>query len=636
MVGAPDPRVLRRMMGALKHRGPDGEGTSCDERAALGHVRLAVIDPVGSPQPIADEDSRLHLIVNGEIYNYRDLRRDLTARGHRFATGGDSETILHLYQERGEGCVEALLGMFAFALWDARADRLVLARDRLGIKPLFYAETADGLVFASELKAVLVHPAVRKEIDPEALDLYLTFRYVPGPRTIVRGVFKLPPGHTLVYAGGRLTLRRYWGVPPTDGGAGPRGRKRSDAEVVDRLRGLLSESVRARLVSDVPLGAYLSGGLDSSLIVSLMSCAAASPIKTFSVGFREEGFDESAAAEKVARHCRTDHRQLVCEREASLAELPRILWHLDEPVADAAAIPTFQMARVTKEHATVVLTGEGADELFAGYSHYRFQVWTDAAARLLRPLGLLGGAARWARFARGLNDPTAAWLALRSVFTEEERRALLLPERCCAGEGPAEALVADHVGRTRRADLLSRLLAFDLRTWLPDDLLVKVDRMTMAHAVEARVPFLDHRLVEYMAGVPSRLKIQGARSKPLLRAVARPLLPPSTVRRRKRGFAVPVGRWLHDGALAAALLGRESIERRGLFRFEAVEPLVRRRRHTFFSRRQLWTLITLEIWCRAMLDADPAAPPASGGAQALHTILAQPEEVAPYRQRSGR
>jgi len=609
-IGRRDPEARERMRAALRHRGPDERGLYEDDSATLVHERLSIIDLKSGRQPICNEDGRLWIAFNGEIYNYRQLREDLLRRGHRFATHSDTETILHLYEELGERCPERLIGMFAFAIWDAQERKLFLARDRLGIKPLFYSGDGERLVFASELKALLARGGVRRELDPEALDHYLTFMYVPAPRTILKEVRKLPPGHTLTASDGRVQVRRYWSPPePADVRASG-----SPAAAAEELADLLQEAVRCRLMSEVPLGAYLSGGLDSSLVVALMSRASAEPVNAFSVGFEERGFDERPHARLVAERFGANHRELVVGHQSADA-LPAVIRALDEPVADSAAVPTYFMARLTKEHVTVVLTGEGADELFAGYSHYKLLCWADrlsglspgeAAAAMGRWLGpgLLG---RGAAYVGRLRDRAAAYLALKSVFTPEEKAGLY------AGDLRAALRTATPPEETVRSNLrpgdgpyLNQLLRLDLCTWLPDDLLVKVDRMTMAHGVEARVPYLDHRVVEAVMRMPPSWKLRGLTDKWILRRAAEGVLPRRIVRRRKTGFAVPVGEWaageMRD--LVMDLLGPASVRRRGLFEPEAVSALLERRPYGMFQRRQVWTLLCLELWCREFLKGD--------------------------------
>ena len=607
-IGPKDPDALVRMRAALRHRGPDEEGEYVDDYATLIHERLSIIDVQSGRQPISSRDGRYTIVFNGEIYNYLQLRKDLIARGYLFKTNSDTEVILHLYAEMGEGCCEQLQGMFAFAVWDSRERRLFLARDRLGIKPLFYAQMGDRLIFASELKAVLAHAAVEAELDPEGLDHYLTFMYVPAPNTIVKGVKKLPPGHMLTLREGRMAVREYWELPS----AGAQAEYSSEAAAAEELGALLQEAVGCRLMSEVPLGAYLSGGLDSSLVVALMSRAANEPVNTFSVGFEERGFDERPYSRVVAETFETNHRELVVQRH-SADELPKIIRALDEPVADSAAIPTYFMAQLTKEHVTVVLTGEGADELFAGYSHYKLLSWFDrlavvspgAAARWLGARFGSGSLARGAEYVGRLRDRAQAYLALKSVFTPAEKSKLysagLRAET--AETTPVEAIVRRYL-EPGDGPYLQQLLRLDLATWLPDDLLVKVDRMTMAHAVEARVPFLDHRVVEGVMRMPPAWKLRGLAGKRILRRVGDTLLPRRIVKRKKTGFAVPVGEWAAGEMRERVmeLLGPKSVGRRGLFETELVARLVGRASYSMFQRRRLWTLLCLEIWCREFLD----------------------------------
>jgi len=607
-VGRPDAEAAARMRSLLRHRGPDEQGEYADEFVTLLHERLSIIDVKGGRQPIANEDGRYRIIFNGEIYNHVELRNELTALGHRFATHCDTEVILHLYEEVGERCPERLLGMFAFAIWDSRDRTFFMARDRLGIKPLFYAQKGEQLLFASELKAVLANGAVPRELDPEGLDQYLTFMYVPAPRTIVRSVLKLLPGHSLTFRDGKAHLRRYWELPAA-GDVIAGGRM---SEGVESLAALLEDAVRRRLMSEVPLGAYLSGGLDSSLVVALMARTATTPVNTFSVGFEEQGFDERRWSRIVAEAFKTQHRELVVGHH-SASELPAIIRALDEPVADSAAIPTYFMAQLTKPYVTVVLTGEGADELFAGYSHYKILAGADRLASLSP-----GGAARWlagalgpgaagraAEFAGRLRDRAEAYLALKSVFTRAERSRLCVPDRLGLAVPTAapDEVVRRHL-KPGGEPYLQQLLRLDLSTWLPDDLLVKVDRMTMAHGVEARVPYLDHRVVEAVMRMPPEWKLKGFTGKRILREVSRKLLPPEIVARRKMGFGVPVGEWAAGEMreMVRDLLGPESVKRRGLFNPVEVERLATLPRYSMFERRRLWTLICLELWCREFLN----------------------------------
>ena len=609
MAGEVDEALLQRMMLALRHRGPDDQGSHVDRAGGvgLGHLRLSIIDVAGGHQPIYNEDRSLCIVLNGEIYNHQELRAEMEVRGHTFQTHSDTETILHLYEDEGERAPERLQGMFAFAIWNAERRELFLARDRLGIKPLFTSERSGRFLFASEMKAILADPATPREMDPVGLDQYLTFMYVPAPRTILKSVRKLPPGHSLTLRDGRARTRCYWRLPEPQA-----AQAATLAETTERVRDLLGDAVRCRLMSEVPLGAYLSGGLDSSVVVGLMSQAQRAP-NTFSVGFSERGFDESRFARIVADHFGTTHHELVC-RHGATDELTQIIWHLDEPVADAAAIPTYLMARETKPHATVVLTGEGADELFAGYSHYRLLL----RRALLRPCAALFGRAQGSSYPEramamcsASADPARFYLALKTVFTDREKADLLRPglRRPDGAETPLD-LVSPYLNASG-GDALQRLLRLDIATWLADDLLVKVDRMTMAHAVEARVPYLDHRVVEACLPLPIAWKLGWGQSKVLLRRVARQMLPDAIVRRRKTGFGVPVGQWASGElrGLVDDVLGRAATERRGIMAPDVVARLLSRRPFNMFHRRQFWALFVLEMWCRVFLDRDPASRP---------------------------
>ena len=618
-VGQRDRETLTRMRQALQHRGPDERGDYEDDCATLFHERLSIIDLTGGHQPMSNEDERFWIVLNGEIYNYRELRKELAGHGHQFRTHSDTEVIVHLYEEMGERCPERLQGMFAFAIWDRRERTLFLARDRLGIKPLFYAQAQSHFLFASELKAILASGSVARELDPEALDHYLTFMYVPAPRTIVKGVRKLLPGHTLTLKDGKQSTRCYWQLPA----AGDVRAKSAFPAAAEEVGALLQRAVTQRLMSEVPLGAYLSGGLDSSLVVSLMARESRQAVNTFSVGFEEQGFDERPYSRTVAEAFATNHKELVVRRR-SVDELPRIIRYLDEPVADSAAIPTYFMAQLTKQHATVVLTGEGADELFAGYSHYKFLCWTDrasflspgTAARGLEQFLGHGAAARAAEYVGQLRDRARAYLALKAVFTPAEKEQLYRPGlgATCRTTTPPEALVRKFL-KPRDGPYLHQLLRLDLSTWLPDDLLVKVDRMTMAHAVEARVPYLDHRLVEAVMQMPPEWKLRGFVGKRILRTVASKRIPPRIAARRKTGFAVPVGEWASGDMrdLVMDLLRPESVRRRGLFDPAAVQGLLNRKTYGMFAQRQLWTLVCLEMWCREFLDGPPESATESLG-----------------------
>jgi asparagine synthase (glutamine-hydrolysing) len=546
---AADPEtltVLRAMGEVLIHRGPDEGGVHTEPGVGLGMRRLSIIDLKTGHQPISNEDGSVWVVFNGEIYNYRELTADLLARGHRFSTASDTEALVHLYEEYGADCVRHLRGMFAFALWDARSHTLLLARDRLGIKPLYYAPTPRGLIFGSELKALISSPSVRRRVDRSALAAYLRFGYVPDPLSILEGVAKLPPGHVLLVKDGRAGApQRYW--EPTSHFRREH-ESLDEAETGARLWGLLGDAVRSHLVSDVPVGAFLSGGLDSTAVVSFMAREAGVPVKTFSVGFGEKDYDEAPYARRVAEWFGTEHHELIATPQ-DLGLLDDVLTACDEPFADASAIPTYLVSRLARQHVKVVLSGDGGDELFAGYDRYV----VDRRERRLGILGDLGLGAPLSLVSDALPEGTRGKNFLRhfslprmqryidaiSLFPDRALRNLLEPGTAAA----SPPLFEDALRESRGLDALSRLQDLDLRTYLPGDILTKVDRMSMAHSLEARVPLLDHPLVEFACGLPADLRMRGEQTKFLLRRILRGRVPDEVLTRPKRGFAVPLSSW---------------------------------------------------------------------------------------------
>ena len=610
--------TVARMVAPLRHRGPDDQGVHLAGTMGLGHARLSIIDVAGGHQPIFNEDRTVAVICNGEIYNHRELRRGLEERGHRFATRSDTEVIVHLWEELGAGCVERLAGMFALAVADFRRRTLLLARDRVGKKPLYLADDGRRLGFASELKSLLAAGLIRPEIDPEALDLYLAYGYVPAPWTIFRGATKLPAGHLALIDERGARVERYWDVP-TEGAqdAGPA----ADERLASELERLLASAVRDRLESDVPLGAFLSGGLDSGTIVSLMSEASSTPVRTHTVGFADRASDEREDAAAVARALGADH--LETEVRPDLADvLPRIAWHLDEPFADPSAVPTWYVSRETRRRVTVALSGDGGDELFAGYGEkYGMHLMEERLRSFLpAPLrrGLFPSLGRsWPRSPR---LPRALRLGglFRNLSVDAPRsydfdRRLIPPhleERLFGGRRRFDpfAAIEPHLARAPR-EPLARALYLDLKTWLADDGLVKVDRMSMAHSLEVRCPLLDHRIIEFAARLPARLKLAGGTSKVLLRQVAARRLPAGILARPKRGFAPPVSRWLRedlrdlsrDLLLAPDAFGRELFDRREVERL--LDDHAARRLEAGWA---LWTLLMLEVWGREVAREAPS------------------------------
>lgn len=596
-VGPGRETTLEAMAATLAHRGPDGAGRFAAEGVGLGHRRLAIIDLEGGVQPMTDAVGNV-LVFNGEIYNFLELRRELEGLGRRFVTRSDTEVLLGAYRQWGQACLSRLRGMFAFALWDAGRRELFVARDRVGIKPLYYATVGGVFYFASEAKALLEIPNFQRRLNRPALPLYLTFRYTPGEQTLFDGIRKLLPGHALtVAADGSLAVSQYWNLhfAPDEGP--------SAAQWQERFWGTFEEAVRLRMISDVPLGAYLSGGLDSSLLVAAMSGLSSSPVDAFSVGFRDRRFNELPHAAVVARRFGCRHHVLHAEEEAAEL-LDPVVYHLDEPLGDLAAIPTFLMARQTKPQVSVVLSGEGADELLAGYPKYRavlaggrLSPWLPGA--LLAAVARLNPPIAWRRMGDFLAqaDAVEAYLRLTAVFTAEEQAALLTaPDR--DAEDVVAAVARPHFAR--EYDGLSRLLALDFHTWLPDDLLLKNDKMTMAHGVEARVPYLDHQLVELCARIPSRFKMNWHQEKLLLRRAMTERLPASIRRRRKTGFAVPLAQWMQGpfGQRVREVFRPEFVAAQGLFRPESLEHLLRRPLNDPYYRRQFWTVAALGLWMR--------------------------------------
>ncbi|MCX8035661.1 MAG: asparagine synthase (glutamine-hydrolyzing) [Candidatus Sumerlaeia bacterium] len=625
----PDPALLQRMAARMCHRGPDETGFHVQAGAGLGHSRLSIIDLSGGRQPLFNETGELALTFNGEIYNFPELRGELERRGHRFATRTDSETILHLYEEMGERCVERLRGMFAFAIYDAPRHRLFAARDRLGKKPFYFATRPGCFLFASELKALLAHPEISRELDPVALDEYLTFQYVPAPRTILRGVEKLRAAHVLLYEDGQVKTSRYWRPEYF-----PKRQISADAAGREALE-QIEDAVRCRLISDVPLGCFLSGGIDSSLVVAMMRRHVGGPLRTFSIGFREAGFDELPYARAIARHFETQHEEFVVEVNA-VSVLPRLVWHYDEPFADSSGLPTFLLSELTRRHVTVALNGDGGDESFAGYQRYAdcgfaiFNVWRRIPAALRRWLiGPLAAALRAALPQSGrlelldyvnrasLWDDDARYCEAMRIFRPEQKQRLYRRE--LAAQIHAAGL-GDPMGRTRQvmAQLgaqvhrIDRMAAGDLDAYLPDCLLVKVDRATMAHSLEGRSPFLDHRVVEFAAKLPAELRMLGGVPKGLLRKYAAPLFPPGHLDRPKKGFTLPVREWLREGALqrlATELLLSRRLGERTLFDPKYIRLLLdQHARGTQNHHYRLWALMCFELWCRTFLDSDGSAP----------------------------
>lgn len=617
--GAADRALAQTMLDAIAHRGPDDEGVHVDGPAALGVRRLSIIDVAGGHQPMTNEDGTVVVAYNGEIYNYRALRERLPRAGHTLRTRADTEVIAHLYEDLGDDCVHELDGMFGFALWDARRRRLLLVRDRLGIKPLYWTHAGGQLVFGSEIKALLRHPGVHARLDHDALAAFLLLKYVPAPRTMFAGIAALPPGHLLVSDADGVRVRRWWDLsfrrPEV-----PLG----EHEAAEMLEASLDATVRSHLVSDVPFGAFLSGGVDSSLVVALMSRALHAPVRTFAIGFEGVGEDlsETPYARLVADRYETEHEEVLVGARDLVALAEKVVWHLDQPIADNACLANYLVAAAAAREVKMVLTGEGGDELFAGYARYAGERLAPAFQRLTPRARALGEA-----LSRRSRIPPRPSIALHALCQPGERRrfatwfALMSPaarEALATGElaeavarAAPESLFAAALERADGPDRISRMLYVDTKLWLPDDLLARGDKMSMAASLEARVPLLDHRLVQFAASLPPAMKVRGLSRKFLLKKVARAYLPGPILDRPKKGFPIPMGRWLRGDAreLCRDLLSPEAVRRRGLFAPAAVQRLLDQHESGAAEHGAvLWALLSVELWHRAFVDRTAVHP----------------------------
>jgi asparagine synthase (glutamine-hydrolysing) len=611
-----DFALVHAMCEVIRHRGPDDEGIHVEGGVGLGMRRLSIIDLSTGHQPMHNEDESVWIVFNGEIYNYRELRAQLEAAGHRFYTSSDTETIVHAYEQWGEECFARLRGMFGLALWDRRARTLLLARDRAGIKPLHYAEHGGRLYFGSELKSLLAAGAVDGAIDLESLDHYLSFLYTPRDRSIFNGVSKLPPGHALRWRHGHAEVRPFWQISADQTFRG------TAEDAAEELRRVLADAVRSHMVSDVPLGAFLSGGVDSSAVVGLMAEASDRPVKTFSIGFDEPEYDELEHARTVAAHFSTDHHEFVVRPDA-LGILDRLIEHFDEPFADSSAIPTWYVSEIARQHVTVVLSGDGGDELFGGYDRYLPHPRVERFDRLPIPgrrkvaamvWPLLPHGAQGKNFLRHVSLGTdARFIDSVALFRDDEKAALYSPElRASLRGASAKKTLARHFDRFAALAPHDRMMRFDFETYLPEDVLTKVDRMSMAHSIESRVPLLDNRVIDFAAALPAHLKIRQGRRKHVLKEAVKGLLPPGILDRKKQGFGVPLDVWFRGRLrdVFADVLGSARTRQRGYFQPAFIERIVQehvsgRRDHTL----RLWQLLVFELWQRHYVDS-PGVPAA--------------------------
>jgi asparagine synthase (glutamine-hydrolysing) len=592
---------------SIAHRGPDDEGYYIAPGVGLGMRRLSIIDVASGRQPVRNEDGTLWVVFNGEIYNFRELRRDLQARGHVFYTRTDTETIVHLYEEYGKRLVDHLRGMFTFALWDTRKRELIVARDRVGIKPLYYTETGGRLLFASELKSILQVAGVQRTLSWSAVSHLFSFLSTPPEEAIIEGVHKLEPGHLLIAGPGRPpVVERYWDIEfePDYG--------RDTSYFIDRTRELLDESVRLHMVSDVPVGAFLSGGIDSSAIVATAAGLTSGPLKTFSIGFSEPDYNELEHADVVARKFRTDHRELTLGPDA-LEELEDLAWHLDEPFGDSSAIPTYMVSKLAAKDVKVVLSGDGGDELFAGYDKYvveqRERGYTQLPLAARTMLGKISSkmpdGMKGRNFLHHISLAGAErYVDSGTLFRRDDLKKLFRPDvfELLAPHEPWRAKVACM--ESSGGNWLSNLQRLDVKNYLPLDILTKVDRMSMAHSIETRVPLLDHKLVEFAATIPPEMNLRNGTTKYILKQAMRGILPDGIIDRRKHGFAIPLGYWFRGklGAYVRDLLLGETAARRGFFNGRYIEGLVAQHERGRNLDLQLWTLISFELWARVFLD----------------------------------
>lgn len=607
-----DKKVLVAMTEILKHRGPDGEGYYVDGRVGLGHRRLKIIDLSNKArQPMANEDETVWLVFNGEIYNFLELRKELEQKGHNFRSHSDTEVVVHAYEVWGENCVTHLRGMFAFAIWDRRQKKLFIARDRVGKKPLFYHRDADRFIFASELKALLLYPGIKRDISRQAIADYLGLGYIPAPATIFEQFKKLLPGHTMtVYSDGSCRLRQFWDLQF-------KPEQKSEDYWINGLLNHLDEAVAARMISDVPLGAFLSGGIDSSAVVAIMSRHSEQPVKTFSIGFEEAEFSELKHAKMISEKFGTDHHEFIVKPDA-IEVLPKLVWHYNEPYGDSSALPTYYVANVTRKYVTVALNGDGGDESFAGYDRYAGNRLLFKT-RMLSPMFTVAGAlmtsvlpepyyakhplrkARLFLQTSRYAHPADAYAHLCMQFDERARQRLL--DGFAAEK--SESVVSNAFLASGSKSIVSSMQYADIKRYLPDDLLVKMDIAAMANSLEARSPFLDHRLMEFAARIPPQLHLQGLQKKFLLKKALAKILPQEILRKRKQGFGIPLGAWFRQDLLNYShdiLLSQDAV-RRGYFNTNEVKRLLEQHKFGRVNNGyKLWSLLWLELWHRVYVD----------------------------------
>ena len=610
--------LVRRMMDAIRHRGPDDDGIYVEPQAVLGHRRLSIIDLSSGKQPISNEDGTIWIVYNGEVYNFPELRNQLLAKGHLFKTHTDTEVIVHLYEEFGDECVKHLRGMFAFALWDARKKRLLLARDRVGIKPLYYAETNDSLLFASEIKALLVDSELPREVDPQAIDTFLTFNYLPGSNTLLRGVRKLEPGHYLVLERGKIKIERYWDLQfPAEKRTG------NFDSAAEELNELLRRTVRDHMISDVPVGILLSGGVDSTALLSFMVRETNEDINSFTIGFSGEQFaDERYYAKLAAKKFGSQHHEATITASDFQEFLPKYVWHMEEPVCEPPAVALYYVTKMARQHVKVLMSGEGGDEAFAGYQNYRNGVWVErikslgqpwasAAASGLKQLARMPSFASLKKFPAMMNAPLDRYYYSRtsspfSFFRQHKFDFYTASFQQAIDLQFVDRQMARCFANVQGKSALDQMLYVDTKTWLPDDLLIKADKITMANSLELRVPLLDHKVLEFAAGLPDSYKVKAFTTKYILKKVFEGRVPEQILKRKKAGFPIPIQSWLANDLkdfTRDLLLDRKTLQR-GYFERPAIEKLLAGHGSKSADRSaEIFSLITLELWHRRFVDA---------------------------------
>jgi len=606
------PALLKAMCDVIRHRGPDDEGFYNQSGVGLGMRRLSIIDVAGGQQPVHNEDKTVWVVFNGEIYNHLELREELRKKGHRFESRVDTEVIVHLYEEYGEEFASRLNGMFGIALWDMRRNSLVLVRDRIGIKPLSYCQIGSTFLFGSEIKSILVDPLVPRDLDLQGLDTYFTFGYIPAPFSIFKKIRKLQPGHLLIAKGGNVQVRQYWDVQPTKS-----GKIESEEYYRERILSLLKKSVQRRLMSDVPLGAFLSGGVDSSAVVGLMSQEMDQPVKTFSIGFEEDDYSELPDARRVANHFGTEHTELIVRPDA-LDLLPKLAAGYDEPFADSSAIPTYYVSQLARQHVTVALSGDGGDELFGGYSRYvddrRDAIFSKLPLSFrCNVLGMIGKRmpenTRFKKYLQYIaKSDEHRYFQRVGLFDGQWRRGLYNHDfRVQLNGGDSQAWALDYVNRLSGASHVERFLYLDLKTYLPFDILTKVDVASMMNSLEVRVPLLDHEFVEFTATIPVEMKIVGRQQKHIFKNALAAIIPSHVFEKRKQGFATPLKHWFRTELreFTQDTFASVAFKQRGLISTEFISDIFSRhlQRRDDYSEL-IWSVLVFEMWCQKILDCE--------------------------------